>query len=311
MAIRIDQLDSNIGIITNIQFYSVCDGPGIRTNVFLKGCTLRCRWCHNPEGVRRCPEVFPYYPNCTGCGKCVEACPSGAITLVEPTKPSVDKAKCTSCFQCVEICETQGMVVYGKYVTVDEVMVEVERDKTFYKNSGGGMTLTGGDPTAQPDFCLALLKAAKDRGINTCLDTNGYAKWEIYEKMIDDVDWFLWDIKNMDPQVHKDWAGVSNERILENAMRIAQRAKMRIRVPIIPDVNDSDENLRKTAEFVESLGPNVDGVDLLPYHPYAGAKYRLFCLDYPFPMGEGYDEDRVIEIMKVFEPHAAEVTIGG
>jgi pyruvate formate lyase activating enzyme len=173
------------------------------------------------------------------------------------------------------------------------------------------MTLTGGEPTNQPDFCLSLLKAARERGINTCLDTNGYSKWEIYEKLIDHVDWFLWDIKNMDSEKHKDWAGVSNERILENLKRVVERAKVRIRIPIIPDINDSEENLRKTAEFVDSLGANVEGVDLLPYHPYAGTKYRLFCLDYPFAAGQGYDEDRLLEIMKIFEPHAAEVTIGG
>lgn len=311
MAIRIDQLDDNIGIITNIQFYSIYDGPGIRTNVFLKGCNLRCRWCHNPEGVSRWPEVFPYYPNCTGCGECVAACPSGAITLIEPTKPTVDKVKCTSCFQCIEVCKTQGLAVFGKFVTVNQVMEEVEKDKPFYENSGGGMTLSGGDPTNQPDFCRALLKSAKERGINTCLDTNGYAEWETIESMIEYVDWFLWDIKSMDSHAHKDWAGVGNERILENVRKVAQRAKLRIRFPVIPNINDSDDNLKKTAEFIESLGPNVEGVDLLPYHPYAGAKYRLFCLDYNFPIGEGYNEDRLIEMMDIFEPHVSEVTIGG
>jgi pyruvate formate lyase activating enzyme len=312
MASRIDELDNQIGVITNIQFFSLCDGPGIRTTVFLKGCIMRCRWCHNPEGVRRNPEVFPYYTNCIGCGECLEACPSGALTLLEPNKPKIDKGLCTYCLQCASACRYNALVVFGKFVRAGEVLDEVGKDKPFYENSGGGMTLSGGEPLAQPDFTLSLLKGAKERDINTCLDTNGYAGWETIEKMLEYVDLFLWDIKHMDPVVHKSWSGLSNELILDNARKIAQQGKrMRIRVPIIPDINDSEENLRRTAEFVDSLGPSVTGVDLLPYHPWAGAKYRLFALDYPFPMGEGYDEEKIMGFMEIFEPHTAEVTIGG
>ncbi|MDY6835790.1 MAG: glycyl-radical enzyme activating protein [Chloroflexota bacterium] len=312
MASRIDELDNKIGIITNIQFYSLCDGPGIRTNVFLKGCVLNCRWCHNPEGVRRNPEVFPYHPNCIGCGDCIEKCPSGAITLPEPTKPSVDKGRCTYCLQCTDFCRYRALVVYGRYVTVGEVITEVEKDKPFYKNSGGGMTLSGGDPLAQPDFTLSLLQAAQAREINTCLDTSGYAPWETLEKMIDYIDFFLWDIKHMDSAAHKDWSGVGNELILDNLKKVAERKKkIRIRVPIITGINDTNENLLATAQFVQSLGESIQGVDLLPYHPWAGAKYRLFGIDYPFPAGEGYNEERLLELLGIFEPYAAEVTVGG
>ena len=173
------------------------------------------------------------------------------------------------------------------------------------------MTLTGGEPTVQPRFVLALLKAAHEKKIHSCLDTCGHAKWEVYEELLDHVDLFLWDIKHMDTKRHESWAGVGNERILDNLKKVAKKAKVRIRVPVIPNVNDSEENMRETAEFAESLGENIEGVDLLPYHPYAGAKYRLFGLDYPFPMGEGYNEDRVLELMHIFAPHVEEVTIGG
>ena len=324
MASTIDQLEGHqIGVVTNIQFYSINDGPGIRTTVFLKGCNVRCRWCHNPEGVRRNPEVFPYYANCVGCEQCLDSCPSGALTLVKPTKeealkgimefkPHIDKGICTYCLQCVDACPFDALVCFGDFMTVDQVLDEVEKDKLFYKHSGGGMTISGGEPMAQPDFVLALLKEAKERKINTCLDSNGYAKWELYEKTLDYVDWYLLDIKHMDPEVHKDWAGVSNERVLDNIKKIAERGKkIRIRIPVIPSINDSVENMKKTAEFVESLGSAVEGVDLLPYHPWAGAKYRLFALDYNFPIGEGYDEDHLLELMEIFEPHTVEVTIGG
>ena len=312
MASRIDQLDNQIGVITNIQFYSICDGPGIRTNVFLKGCLLRCRWCHNPEGVRRNPEVFPYYTNCNGCGECVRICPSGAITLEEPTKPKIDKGICTYCLQCADVCKYSAIIVFGRYVTAKEVLDEVEKDKPFYENSGGGMTLSGGEPLAQPNFILSLLSGAKDRGIHTCLDTTGYAKWEVIESILDYTDIFLWDVKHLDSIIHKSWAGVGNELILDNLKKVAKLGKsIRIRVPVIPNINDSMEDMRKTADFVESLGPSVVGVDLLPYHPWASAKYRLFALDYDFPIGEGYNEEQILEMMNIFEPHVAEVTIGG
>jgi len=312
MASRIDELDNQIGVITNIQFYSLCDGPGIRTTVFLKGCNIKCQWCHNPEGNRRYPEVFPFLPNCISCGACSNVCAAGALTLADDGKPRIDKGRCTSCLRCVNVCEHGGLVVIGKYTTVGEVMAEVEKDKPFYKNSGGGMTVSGGEPLGQPDFTLALMQAAHERRINTVLDTCGYGEWESLEKLIDHVDLFLWDIKHMDPIAHKDWAGVSNELILDNAKKVAERGgKIRIRVPIIIGRNDSEENLRATAEFAESLGESVLGVDLLPFHPYAGSKYVMFGLEYPFPIGEGYNEDRLLEMMDIFVPHVDEVTIGG
>ncbi len=314
MAERQEDLRGQAGFITDIQFFSLSDGPGIRTTVFLKGCILNCRWCHNPEGNRRYPEVFPYQSKCTGCGECVEVCPAGAISLVKDCTPRIDKGLCIDCFQCVEACKEEAMVVWGRMVTVDEVIGEVERDKTFYKTSGGGMTLSGGDPLAQPEFSRALFIVAKERGIRTALDTCGHASWEVMERVLEGVDYVLFDIKHMDPQAHRSYCGADNRLILGNAERVAETGKgMRVRVPIIPGFNDGWENLKKTAEFTRSLKDKAMGleVDILPYHPYAGAKYRLFGLDYPFPQGEGYPEERLRDIVEIFLNEDLDVTVGG
>jgi pyruvate formate lyase activating enzyme len=324
------------GVITEILRFSVNNGPGIRTTVFLKGCRLRCKWCHNPEGVRHYPEVFHFWPNCVDCGDCDEVCPSGAMTLLGKEewggdvrkievegeellmkfskkmvrKIRIDKALCIGCLRCVEACKHDAFVVAGEFTTVDKVMDEVKKDSVFYEVSGGGMTLSGGEPTAQPDFCYALLKAAKEAGLHTALDTNGYIDWDTLSKLLDYTDLVLYDIKLMDSEAHKEFSGASNEIILENAERIAKRGtEMRVRVPVIPNVNDSKRNLEETAKFAKSLG--VEFVDLLPYHPYAGQKYRQFSLDFPYPIGVGYPEEKLEELRKIFETQGLKTTIGG
>lgn len=304
---------SRTGFITDIQFFSLSDGPGIRTTIFLKGCLLNCRWCHNPEGKYRYPEVFPFLPRCDGCGDCIEVCPAGAITMERPGVPRIDRRLCNGCFQCVEACKREALVVWGRQVTVEEVIGEVERDKTFYRTSGGGMTLSGGEPLAQPGFAGALLQAARERGIQTALDTCGHVKWEAFEGVLENSDCVLLDIKHMDPRAHRDYCGITNELILENASRmVAMGKQVRVRVPVIPGFNDTEENLRRTAEFVRDLGRSRGsiGVDILPYHPFAGAKYRVFGLEYPYPSGEGYPEDRLRSIVEIFVDCDLEVTVG-
>lgn len=306
--------EQQIGIITDIQFFSTNDGPGMRTTVFLKGCRLNCKWCHNPEGKRRYPEIFPYVPKCNGCKKCLEVCPTDAISFKEPNVPRIDKNRCIVCLQCVEACQEEAMVCWGRIVKIKEVIEEVEKDKPFYKNSGGGMTLSGGEPLAQPEFTRALFICAKEQKIDTALDTCGYAKWETLEHILEWTDLVLYDIKHMDPQAHKAYCGATNELILENARRIAKKGvKMQIRVPIIPKVNDSTENLKRTAQFVKELNDEgvILGVDLLPYHPFAGAKYRIFGLDYPFPQGEGYPDEKLEPTVEIFVEQGLDVTVGG
>ena len=300
-----------LGVVNDIQRMSMCDGPGYRTTVFLKGCYLDCQWCHNPEGKGRYPEVFPYIPNCTGCGLCLDVCPTGALTLEEGNRPLIDRGKCIVCLQCVKACKYDALVVWGEIRTAAEVIDEVEKDKPFYVTSGGGMTLSGGEPMAQLDFCLALLRLAKSREIHTALDTAGSAPWADYEKVLPYVDLVLYDIKIMDSAAHKDYAGLGNEGILENARRIAEKGvKMRIRVPVIPYRNNTVENMRATGEFTRSLGDVVEGIDLLPYHPYAGSKYRIFGIPYPFPEGEGLPDADVEPFVNVLIDYA-DVTVGG
>jgi len=197
-------------------------------------------------------------------------------------------------------------------MTVGEVMEEVIQDKMFYENSDGGMTVSGGEPMAQLDFLCALMESAKTEGISTALDTCGYASWEDYARVLEFTDLVLFDIKNMDTGIHKDYSGAGNELILDNVRRIADKGiKMRMRIPIIPGRNDSLENMEETAKYVESLGYVVLGVDLLSYHPFAGAKYRIFGMEYGFPIGEGMADDKVKPILDMFLKHVDEVTIGG
>jgi pyruvate formate lyase activating enzyme len=300
------------GVVNDMQRMSMNDGPGYRTLVFLKGCVINCEWCHNPEGKRRYPEVIPHFGNCNGCGECIDVCSTGALSLNEDNRPRIDNRLCTTCLQCVKICRVEGLVVWGKIMTVEQVMDEVMRDKEFYLNSGGGMTLSGGEPMAQPEFATALMKAAKDQDISTALDTCGHAPWKDYEKILKYTDLVLLDIKHMDTIEHKSYAGTGNELILKNAGRIAELdVPLRIRIPIIPGRNDSEKNWKETALFVESLGDAVMGVDLLPYHPYAGGKYKAFGMDYPYPAGEGLDDEFLVPVIDLFLEHVPEVTVGG
>ena len=309
-----ESADSTLGIITNIQMFAINDGPGIRTTVFLKGCRINCRWCHNPEGCRRYPEIYPNSSKCVGCGKCIEVCPVGAISFVDTNVPRVDKGLCIVCKECVDACEYGAMNSWGLFVAAGDVLAEVEKDKPFYDNSGGGMTVSGGEPLAQPEFTLALMKGAKQRNIGTALDTCGYANWEKMEPILRLTDVVLFDIKHMFPEAHKDFCGVTNELILQNAQRIAEMGiPMRIRVPVIPGRNDTMENLEICAKFVAGLDEKgkILGVDLLPYHPYAGAKYRIFGLDYPFPAGEGYNDEEIEQFVYLFVDKGLDVTVGG
>ncbi|MFA5905893.1 MAG: glycyl-radical enzyme activating protein [Desulfobacula sp.] len=316
-------MKNNMGIITNIQKFASNDGPGIRTTVFLKGCRLNCKWCHNPEGVRHFPEVFHFWPNCINCGNCRTVCPADAMTEIRkaPTYPDqkgwkgkigskiiqINKEKCLNCFQCVEVCEFGALIVSGKFMTVEEVIREVESDILFYNQSGGGLTVSGGEPTAQPEFVLALFKAAKERGINTALDTSGYQSWKILEKILDYTDYVLYDLKHMDRKEHIAFTGVSNDLILQNLEKIILRENVTtyIRLPMLPGVNDSEENIRATGKYIQSLG--LKTVYLLPAHPFAGQSYRLVGIDYPFPIGESYPEEKAQIAKSILESYDLDV----
>ncbi len=294
-------------LLTEIQRFSVNDGPGIRTTVFLKGCPLRCAWCHNPECIHLYNEVFHKTEQCVKCGACVEICPEDAIApprevrkkeknvqenqsnnlvqspesipekeedIVEIEPPVIDRDKCTNCLQCVDACKYGAITRVGTPLTLQEVLNVVKSDEIFYKSSGGGATISGGEPLFQPAITLALLKSFKDAGISTAIDTSGFAKWETIENILEYVDIVLFDIKSLDDEKHIKWTGVSNALILENARKMAKKdVVMRLRIPIIHDVNYWDlQYPRAIVEFARELGDSVSGIDILPFHVLAEAK---------------------------------------
>lgn len=266
------------GVIFNIQRYSIHDGPGIRTTVFLKGCPLKCFWCQNPESQVIKPEIFLDRKKCTLCGRCIVVCPTGATSLSKESL-AIERSACTGCRKCVEVCPNEARRLVGRNVTVDEVIRHVLRDVRFYENSGGGVTLSGGEPTAQPHFALSILKKCKGAGLHTAFDTCGYVSWTMMKKLLDHTDLVLYDLKHMDPKKHYEATGKDNRLILRNVKRIAGHKPLRIRVPIIPGFNDTPGEIRAIAHFVKKA-LNSAPIDLLPYNRLGENKYELLERNY-------------------------------
>jgi pyruvate formate lyase activating enzyme len=260
------------GTVFNIKRYAIHDGPGIRTTVFLKGCPLSCPWCQNPEGVSPRPEVMWRAPRCIACGDCEKACPTGALSFREG--PVIDRDLCDVCGLCAAVCHAEALEIVGLRLTVDEVMAEVVKDRIFYDESGGGVTISGGEPLMQPDFLGGILEASKQAGLHTALDTSGYAERDTLLRIADYVDLFLWDLKIMDDAAHLSFTGVSNQAILDNLKSLARLGKqVVIRFSLVPGVNDNESNIEAMAGFVASL-ENVGRIDILPYHRVWMDKYR-------------------------------------
>lgn len=261
------------GYVFNIQRFSVHDGPGIRTTVFLKGCPLSCVWCHNPEGIAPGPELVLSPRRCIECGECLVVCPQG---LPAPGRTAVlqDLDACIVCGACAETCPSQARQIAGCEMTVAEVMAEVRKDRIFFDESGGGVTFSGGEPLWQPEFLRQLLRACREEGIRTAVDTCGLAPWDDLESVAGVTDLVLYDIKHMDDHVHRRFTGVSNVQILANLRRLgALHRRIWVRVPVIPGVNDSPENLQAIGELAASL-EGVEQVRLLAYHPLGEDKLR-------------------------------------
>jgi len=261
------------GIVFNVEKYAIHDGPGIRTTVFFKGCPLRCWWCHNPEGQSRSFELVYRHRRCIECGECVKSCTRKALAYLSK-QVVIDRKRCTVCGVCAQKCPSEALSIVGKKMSVEEVTKIIERDMPFYNESRGGVTFSGGEPLLQPDFLEALLKECIKRDINTVLDTSGYAPPNIVDRFCRKVDLFLYDIKIMDDSKHKKYTGMSNKLILKNAQRIVKNgSRLAVSLPIIPLINDDEENIEKTGEFLASL-KNVEWVSLLPYHKIGVEKYE-------------------------------------
>ena len=268
------------GVICDIKRFAVHDGDGVRTTVFFKGCPLKCVWCHNPESIDFNPQLAYYENKCIGCGECVAVCPNRAHTITEKGH-IFNRDLCVDCGKCEEFCLGDALKLYGTEVSVDELLKLVLEDKDFYEISGGGVTLSGGECLCQADFCAEFLKELKNLGINTAIDTCGFATKETLDKIIPYTDTFLYDIKAIDEDVHIKCTGHSNEIILENIKYIDSKNKsIEVRIPYVPQFNDNQ--IEKIKEFLKTF-KNIKSVKVLPFHNYAGSKYQALNMQNTLP----------------------------
>jgi choline trimethylamine-lyase activating enzyme len=295
-------------LIFNVQKYNMYDGPGIRTLVFFKGCPLRCKWCANPEGLEKKYQVLYKRNSCIDCGACVSVCPVGIHSISKEHKHEVNRSiDCIGCRKCQEVCTEAALSIVGEIKTISELMEIIEEDREFYAVSGGGVTLGGGEVTMQSEFAANLLMVCKQEGINTAIETCGYAKKEAILQIAEFTDLFLYDIKHIDPERHYKLTGVHNERILENLKELLHRRyNVKIRMPLLKGINDSQEEIEKVIEFLMPFRDykNFKGIDLLPYHKLGVNKYTQLEKEYPIegdPSLTEEDLDRIEGWIKKYE----------
>lgn len=296
------------GVIFNIQRYSLHDGPGIRTIPFFKGCPLSCKWCSNPESQRPQPELIFKKSDCIRCEKCIEVCPQQALSTTNAW--FIDRDRCIQCGKCTDVCPTHALEMKGKRMSVTAVMRELEKEENLYRRSGGGITLSGGEPLAQPEFARELLKACKAKGWHTAIETTGFTTKAVIDEVFPYVDLALTDIKAIDPDVHQRNTGVNNSVILENLLRISFLTKVVVRIPVIPGVNDNPQEIHNIAEFAR-LMQNVDTIHLLPYHSFGENKYNLLGRQYPMGDAKSIAEEKMATLKATVESLGFNCHIGG
>lgn len=287
------------GIVTNIQRFSTEDGPGIRTTVFLKGCPLRCLWCQNIESIDATPHVVWYAVKCIADRSCVQACPEDALELTSAGM-KIDRNKCTACGKCEAACPTNAIRVLGRAWTSDSLVEELLKDRVFFETSGGGVTLSGGEPTSQPEFAVEVASRLKKEGVHVAVETSGYCAKKVMDRIISSVDLILYDMKVMNPDKHLEFTGVRLDTILANARLLASRTvPFWVRTPVIPQHTDSEENIRAIARFVYKNMPRVERYELLAFNSLCVDKYSLLGLDYPLRGFEPIPRDTMERLARV------------
>jgi pyruvate formate lyase activating enzyme len=299
------------GIIFDIKRYAIHDGPGIRTTVFLKGCPLQCQWCQNPEGIESKPEILLRSQRCAeDCEACVPACPQGAVSK-KGCSVEFETEKCDFCRKCEEVCVYDALEVVGREVTVHDALEEIERDRVFFEESGGGITFSGGEPLMQLDFVKVLLNEIKQRNIHTTLDTSGYVNFTDLERINNQVDLFLYDIKIIDDERHKKYTGVSNKIILENLRRLSKKGTpVTVRIPLISGINDDEQSAESFAEYLKTL-KNIKHINLLPYHKGGCEKYKNLRKEDSLKTFRPPTEERIGEITQILVESGFSVKTGG
>ena len=297
------------GLIFDIQRYCIHDGPGIRTVVFFKGCPLRCKWCANPESLNAFEELGYGKNDCIRCGSCVKACKNGAITLGEDGIV-INRKKCSLCFDCAAVCPTGAMRMMGKCYSLEEVIEIVKKDEMFYKNSGGGLTLSGGELLRQSEFASALLEKAKELGIHTAIETSGYAQWDSFKQVLKNTDLVLMDIKHVNDEKHTLYTGVSNTLILGNFKKIQKLGKpLIVRIPVIPGFNTDEESIGEYIDFLTGCG--ICEVNLLAFHQLGESKYDMMGMDYSFRGIKPPTDEEMKAIAGRMQSKGINVKIGG